>query len=191
MPKVSPHSLKLEASRTFERTFEQFKEHKFKCSCGLEFSLADAFKVSAICPNDLDEKKPDDHVVSKQDVLLSVPMKFKVLGNLDVMACQSLMDDLASKYLYGIGEPGKPGYKQPEQIAPVGGKSIPVSRAAIQIAAILHMAQLAPTVDEYTVEEIMAFMLSDSIALQMSQVSFEVQEGTDDSRPLVDSILNA
>jgi hypothetical protein len=185
--KVSPTTLQLRQVETLERTFSHWTDHQFTCSCGHKFNgSAPERDPNAIEPCPLaTEETASEHVVTLNPPQTSFTMKFKRLGQMDAIAVQSFLNEMAETYIYGKGEKGKPGYVKPIMPPPIDGKVVPVSETACQVASILCKAQYGvEDADKYTFIEWLWWMMSDTMCEQMIRTSIDVQPGVDAPDPL-------
>ena len=163
--KATPYDLQLDPVTTISRTFTHYANPRFTCSCGKSFN-------GEVCP---ESDEGDTHIATENPPRKSFDMTLKRLGQMETMAVQSYVDQKAVKYVFGQGEPGKPNYKKPDIMAPVGGQPVKMSSEVCLIAAILEQAQIAKLEDRYTFEELASFMMSDSMCRQMLQASVDIQ----------------
>jgi hypothetical protein len=194
--KASPNNLGLKPFRKIERTFSDWTDHQFHCSCGIrfdgEFPERDPNTLEE-CPG-LDPNAEDQeaekakHEVTLQPANLAFKMDFKILGQTEVFGTADFISELEVKYATGLGIKGEPGYRSPLPLPPVNGKIIKPNRMTCGVAAFLVSAQLAPNgveADLYTAEELFGFMLSDSMCQQMYRTYYDVQTGGEHESPLV------
>lgn len=170
--KTTPYDMQLDAMTTITRTFTHYANPRFACSCGKTFNS------EGPCPRAVEG---EIHDVKELPPRKSFELTLKRLGNMESMSVQGYVDQKAIKYVFGVGEPGKPGYKKPDIMAPVGGKPVKMSPEVCLVAAILEQAQVAKPEERYTFEELASFMMSDSMCLQMVQASRDIQEQEDES----------
>ena len=188
--KPSPQSLQLKPLTRLIREFSNWTTSQFTCSCGVAFDVETPEKGlgSPECPGIL---KDDDgnvlpgqlHTVTANKPQVSFQMTFRKIGQMESIAVQDFLDEMAIKYVYGKGQPGQIGYEKPLMLAPVGSHPVKMSPRICQVAAILCKAQLMPDGEMQSFEDIASWMMSDSICEQMVRVSIEIQSL--DESPLV------
>jgi hypothetical protein len=176
--KQSPYGMQLKATKKFTRTFANYEGSHFRCSCGLEINVPTPEKdlTLPVCP---DLKENEQHIVTANEPQLKFDMTFRLLNQIDAINVQDYLNEMAKTYVYGTGVKGSRDYAPPIPLPPVAGKSITVSESVCQIACILYKAQLMPTEEMYSLEELISWMTSDSICEQMLRVSLETQVDSD------------
>lgn len=180
--KASPHSLRPKQRQTFVKTFVDYANPRFTCSCG------HSFNTPGDCPL-MKPKEEDKHIVKENEPYMKFDMTFRKVSRMEVMSLVTPMQELIQRYVTGYGLPGKKDYIPPENLPPLHGEQVTVSESAIQLACLLAVAQLMPEAERYTVEDLIMFMYSDSILDQMSEVAADLQDGGDgDASPLVTPI---
>ena len=173
--KASPHQLRPKRKGVVRKTFSDWTDGRFRCSCGHVFDGNEPE-----CPLDQDESGSPKHLVTEQQPALSFDITFKKIGRMDAMAAVSDINEAVQKYVTGYGDPKKKDYIPPIFLPPVADEIVTVSESAIQVACILCKAQVMPEGEHYTLEELLCFMVSDSICEQMCQTAIDIQESGGD-----------
>ena len=177
MSKATPYSLQGKPLNKFTRTFSNYINSHFTCSCGLDFNVEtpENYEGIPICPN---TELNSDHIVVANEPQLKFDVTFKKLSKVDVINVQDYLNEMSIKYIYGSGKKGMKDYVAPLPLPAVAGKLVTITPTLCQIAAILVKSQIME--DPYTFEEICSFMTSDSICEQMLRVTAEIQEDSND-----------
>ena len=191
MAKASPQSIGQKPFRKIDRTFSDWTDHQFHCSCGIKFDgrypERDPSQIE-LCPGiDPNAEQQETHVVTLQKPVFDFQVLFTILGQSAIFGVGTEVQELQTKYVTGWGVKGEPGYRVPLPLPPVAGRPVKPNLTTCGVAAFLVAAQLAPSGnpdDLYTAEEFLGFMLSDSICEQMYRTSIDVQTGGELESPL-------
>ena len=103
---------------------------------------------------------------------------------MEAMSLVGFINEMVERYVTGYGLVGKKDYVKPVALPPVGTEPVSVSETACQVAAFLWRAQTGKEEDRYSFEELLTFMVSDSICSQMCAVALELQDDGDTESPL-------
>jgi hypothetical protein len=175
--KESPFDLVLAPTKTFTKTFTHFNGPQWTCSCGQSFDGGDG-----LCPFTADQT---GHVVTENEPAKKFQIKFKVLSSIEGIGIYSFASKIQEKHVTGIGKPNTKDFTSPMLIAGANGRPVILNEETCRVIAILHRAQCPDRPeDAYSVEELAAFMLSDSICQQMFAASIAAQVGGEDDGPL-------
>ena len=149
--KATPQQLQVKPLRLIDRTFSNWLDHQFHCSCGIKFDgpypERDPEAVPE-CPGYDPEDSDIRHDVACQTPQLQFKVKFKILGQTEILGAETAVSDAEAKYVDGYGEKGQPGYRKPLPLPPVNGKAVVAQSVQIRVATILNVAQFQANDDE-------------------------------------------